>query len=216
MARPTQIFLTIAAGILAGVVGSFLMGARSARPNTTTPAAEPAHLSTGTAGARPVIVMTPAGSAASEKDIAELRDRLATLEASASARPQADARPPRHETAEEHTQRLLSEHASEGVDPTWSLDTARSLESDFGHIDSTHFDVIGVDCRTTSCVARMRWRSYADATQDFGAIAHHPFAANCARSISLPQPSDPSASYEAPVIFDCTGFRAEQASGGAP
>jgi hypothetical protein len=214
MVRFLARFLPVAAGAVAGVVASLAVGALHAPPKE-------AAVENGT---KPdsAVTMWPVATADSRVDV--LASRLTRLEAAASAAsavPKASASPPLpadpmagagdvkslHERA--HAEQL-ARHDAEGKDPRWSSGAKRAFSEDLGKLaSSSGFTVRNIDCRTTMCTADVRWGSYDEALNTYGALLHYPYALNCGRQVLLGDPSDPHGEYGTRVVFDCEGQRAE-------
>jgi len=102
-------------------------------------------------------------------------------------------------------------HDREPRDAPWADSTARSLSTEMASLSAAgHFSVTGVDCKTTSCKAGFRWPSYAAATETSSQLLNHMYEANCTHTILLPPPPDPTAPYDATMLFDCEEQRADQ------
>ena len=82
---------------------------------------------------------------------------------------------------------LLARVAREPVVPAWSARmtelVTRGLESDAQR--GGRFRLARVDCRSSSCVATLEWRSRADAQASFGALAHALPGLPCTRELLL-------------------------------
>lgn len=84
------------------------------------------------------------------------------------------------------------------------------LKADLGEIAQTSsFELVQTECRTTSCLATMQWPTYGKAQAEWRKLLHHGYQANCSREITLPEPSDETAPYQATLVLDCEGWRAE-------
>jgi hypothetical protein len=103
----------------------------------------------------------------------------------------------------------LQRHKGEPRDPRWASVTETKLEADLESVAAaSKFKVVRVDCRTTTCVGILEWRSYPEAMRGYAATMRHAFAVNCAQEVLLLPPSNPAASYQASMIFDCESWRA--------
>src|SRR6185436_15013587 len=107
-----------------------------------------------------------------------------------------------HETA-------LRRHRDEPRDPRWASATESRLEADLESVAAaSKFKVVRVDCRTTTCVSVLEWRSYPEAMRGYGATMRRAYTVNCAQEVLLLPPPNPAASYQASMIFDCESWRA--------
>lgn len=150
----------------------------------------------------------------------ELEKRLAAIETAVDggALPQDEPHPPTPEEIEAQKARLLSNHQEaiekhrrEPVDSSWSRSTTELFTSDIESLEEkADLKLISVDCKTRSCIATIEWKSFNEAQSNYGAILHHPYAANCSREILLPEPDEPADPYQVTVVFDCAGWREAQ------
>jgi hypothetical protein len=152
-----------------------------------------------------------------------LEARVAELEAHAAkkdpgaAEPAASSGPePDPATSEQSRE---TEHAAsiarvrqEPVDRNWAQGTEQLLRGDLEVVARAsadrHMSLVGVECKTTSCLATFEWPSFDEAKSGWRGILHSRLSANCAREILLPDAADPSARYQATAVFDCTASRA--------
>lgn len=111
--------------------------------------------------------------------------------------------PPRN--AEEKHDALVEESLAESLDRPWATHAEASLSRDLVRLGDSSFDVSSVACRTTSCVATLEWPSFNEATMSYNRLVTHDYEVNCTRTITLPEPEDPLAPYEAKlVIYECS------------
>ena len=64
-----------------------------------------------------------------------------------------------------------------------------------------------VDCRTTTCAIDLEWPSYDAAVQSYSKVLHADLKVNCAREVTLPEPTDRATSYRATVMLNCEDSR---------
>jgi len=106
-------------------------------------------------------------------------------------------------------QGLLESHRAQNVDDPWASDTGRLLSADFNTLAAkTGTTSVTVDCRTTICVATLAWTDFDHASNGWQHALNYFFRANCRKKIQLPPPADKSASYSAPMIFECDKWKA--------
>jgi len=135
-------------------------------------------------------------------------------ELSARSEP-SDALPPSRPSTEEARRQLfqqhqqqLERHAREPLDASWAREAQGSFSSDFAALtQGQSFQVRGIDCRSTTCVTTLEWPSYAEATQGYALLLQHDYGMDCARSILLPEPADPTGRYQADLFLDCENLR---------
>jgi hypothetical protein len=180
----TRTLLTVLAGAAAGIVGSLVVS-RYTSSNTGV-----------TAGAVSSVVIHAA--------------------ASNSAPGVGDGKsnnPPPMPLSEQQRESLHAEHIArvrtEAVASPWAAETEATLRQALSKVSggAAGFKVVGVECRSTSCLATVEWPSYRAAEKTWQAILHAQSAVACAREILLPRPNDPNARYTATAIFDCSAAR---------
>jgi hypothetical protein len=205
--RLAAIALPAVAGIAVGVVGSLGVSRSSA------PRAHDRLQTSPSAGETPA---TPAGR---DDDTRRLERRLAALESLAQAeppgagddsasQPPADRRRddpsegPRRD--EERFRGRVDAHFDQPVDRRFAEPAERSYRKELDEIAAgAGFDVRGVDCRTSSCVATVEWKNYHEAISSYGRLMFHRFSMNCGVGASLPAPDDPSSPYAGRILFRC-------------
>ena len=98
---------------------------------------------------------------------------------------------------------------AEAADPSWSKKSTETLAQGLSTtISDRNFEVENVECRTTMCLAALKWKTYGDSLLTAGRLPSANFGLNCAQVVFTPTPADPSAPYEAKMYFDCTNLRA--------
>ncbi len=198
--------LSVAVVGLAGLLPSGDDGERPPEPTTLAREARWEAAST------PPPRAPPASDSAQEARLRMLERRLEEL--SARSEPSAPSAPPRpsreearHQLYAQH-QLQLDRHAREPLDSSWSREAQESFAADFSALTQGQpFQVRGIDCRSTTCVTTLEWPSYAEATQGHALLLQHAYRMDCARSILLPEPSDPTARYQAELFLDCGNLR---------
>jgi hypothetical protein len=129
--------------------------------------------------------------------------------------------PQRTQTSEEasaewarHKADREAQVAAEPVDRAWSRHATAAFRKEFEDLGTkAQFTVTDVQCKTTSCLAKVRWDSYAQAGQHWRDVLHARYSQNCAREVFVPSPpvDQTDAPYEASAYFDCTADRGNQA-----
>jgi hypothetical protein len=106
--------------------------------------------------------------------------------------------------------RSVDAHIAEPADPAWAARTSASLSSDLTPLaEKGHFRVASLDCRTTTCLAKLDWPAGADVRHEYGKLLHEPYRANCTRSFVLEQKPSASGEQEGLLLFDCESWRAD-------
>jgi hypothetical protein len=144
---------------------------------------------------------------------AALADRLhrvsGTAGATANARgdePERHSAPPLEAAArarQAHEMGLRA-HLAEPTDPQWAPGARRILIEDLSPAAaSSGFELVELECRRVTCVARVRWPSLDRATGGWRELLHHPVRPVCARSVFVEDAQRPDRSIEATALFEC-------------
>jgi len=73
----------------------------------------------------------------------------------------------------------LAKHNAEARSPTWAPDAELKLREELMELGTADaFELVGVECRTTSCVARTRWQS-TNRSANHSVIAHRVVSVRC-------------------------------------
>jgi hypothetical protein len=99
-------------------------------------------------------------------------------------------------------------HDRDGRDPAWATRAETSLQHSITSIAGEQ-RVIGVECKTTSCIAHLEWDSRELASKGYGKLLVGSFEPNCAAKILLHEQDSPGKPYQEDLILDCTNSRAE-------
>lgn len=205
---PARVIAFALAGVVAGVGGTLLAGKLRAPPAAPPPSV----------GAPPPNALAPApgGTSPGAARLRALEERLAQLEERERARERArDAGAPpaeqqagdhRREAAEERAQfqALVDDHRRDRVDAAWSRAASAGLRGDLGSLATEgHFQVLEMDCRSSSCVATLEWPTFSEARHARAALIGHRYHPNCAYGLSLPEPDDAASAYRTSMIFQC-------------
>jgi hypothetical protein len=102
----------------------------------------------------------------------------------------------------------IDTHNAEPVDPTWATKTNGFLRSDLSRLATqNHFRVSSIDCRTTTCLAKVEWATEQEAVEEHSRLMHSPYQANCTRSVVLEEDALPSGARQALLFFECESWR---------
>ena len=101
-------------------------------------------------------------------------------------------------------------HNAELRDPSFAAKATDLLSSDLAALAaSNHFKVASLDCRTTTCLAKVEWPSERTAADEYSKLATEPFRVNCGRSVALEEAPLPSGARQAVLLFECEDWRAD-------
>jgi hypothetical protein len=115
----------------------------------------------------------------------------------------------------EHLKRIQAVEA-EAIDSAWAARTEESIRSGLTEISKrVTFESKKVACKTTSCVAVLRWPSYELARNTYTDFLHSTFAGECGRAILLPSVDKeaPGAAVEATMVLNCNRDHSGKAAG---
>jgi hypothetical protein len=99
-------------------------------------------------------------------------------------------------------------HDRDGRDPTWATRAETSLQHSIASIPGAQ-RVVRVECKTTSCIARLEWDSRELASKEYGKVLAGSFEPNCAAKILIHDQDTPGKPFQDDLILDCTNSRAE-------
>jgi hypothetical protein len=116
--------------------------------------------------------------------------------------PPEEVRAEKQHEAEAAHEAVLALHRKEPRDERW----ARAQESTLGSqlaqtATALGVEVMGVDCRTQSCVARLRWADMATARGQLSTLLDDTARVGCARRIQFPETG--AVPYEAEMYLEC-------------
>jgi hypothetical protein len=104
----------------------------------------------------------------------------------------------------------VAAHEADAIDPAWAPGMERTILEQF-RVDlpaSVPGEVEGVECRTTTCLAKIKFESYAAALANWKHVLAANYHVPCAVAVNAAQPSGRDSPYRLPVLFDCTDSRA--------
>lgn len=184
------------------------------RPTSISTAAEPAA---------PRATVVPQGADAD--DLVSMKRRLAVLEAanevsvraaSSIAIPTATApaeRPPLEEARiarEQFHDALIQSHLRQAPDPKWAGGARAKMATDLSTAAQGRFHATDVDCRMTTCTAKIQWDSFDQAATSFNSVLNADLGMQCRRDVLLKEPEDRTKPYEAVAFFDCEEDRTDR------
>jgi hypothetical protein len=212
MSRAQTIVTSIGAG---AVAGGLMAGAAIAFSARWTKAAV-GHSSIASVEVAPA---APADLSGIERELQELRERTraqpapdgngALSAAGPGARGNVYAEEPQIDPVVEY-RAAVDAHTREQPDSRWASTEARVISEDLTRdSDAGMFSVEKVDCRTTTCVADVRFDSFHSAQLNWGRILNGRRIPGCGVEVVLDNaPKDMSQPYETSVFFNCIGTRA--------
>lgn len=203
MSRSLQAPVAAVIGAITGVVAILLVQSHVA-PAAPSPAAAAGPVQAAGPGA------LPPADLATDRRLSALELQLRTLSHPADPEtPPPPASPEDKYAAVEQARQAfaqrLADHEAAGRDPRWAAPTERAITDSLGKLaGDAHpsFSVAGVDCRTTTCVARLDWSDAAAARAEIRTLVQNADV-SCARQVTLPDASSAAGSYQVAVLFDC-------------
>jgi hypothetical protein len=105
---------------------------------------------------------------------------------------------------DQHEQ-LLTDHAAEVRSPAWAAKQERNVEAKLTALSETTdgaFKFRSVDCRTSTCVAKLEWPTREVAKGNVKSLLTGAPDLPCAREIAFP-PSGAEGPYTASLYLDC-------------
>jgi hypothetical protein len=207
LTRSLQVPLAALIGAVTGAVAILLVQSH------LTPAAAPTQPVV--QGAAPTGATPPPlrpADLATDRRLSALELQLRQLSRPGAASPEPLRGPPspqdRYAAAERARQELaqrLADHDASARDSRWAAprerviaDSVRKLAAD----SHQSFSLVDVDCRTTTCVARVQWADEATARVEIRNLMQNTDV-DCARQVALPAAPNAGVGYRASVLFDC-------------
>jgi len=195
------------AGILAGISSSLILQSRRHGPSPL-----PADSFTANSAVPSIPADGRAHDRASDDQSARIRALEREIQNLAVAQSSVDAAGPRG-SREEHEspsaavqlEAGIQRHHESPINPRWASIATTRLTDDLETLGRAHgFDLAELECRSTSCLAVVRFGSYAAASASWRGLVHEQYRVNCMRTVLLPPPPpDPSASFSLRLFLDC-------------
>ena len=99
--------------------------------------------------------------------------------------------------------RALEDHARESLDPAWARDTTNALTTALRPIAAgSDAAVVGVDCRSATCVADIEWPNLPAATRGWLPVLEGDYD-RCSVRVTLDEAVDPNQRFRTRVLFTC-------------
>jgi hypothetical protein len=87
-------------------------------------------------------------------------------------------------------------------DAAWATPAENSLHSELSNAATElGFQLRGVECRTTDCMATVEFDNYEKVQENAGLLAMRPYSVNCAMRVTTPEPADVNMPYKVKVFF---------------
>lgn len=95
---------------------------------------------------------------------------------------------------------------TEVVDFSWAPKAEVDLESGLSTLgEEVGFTLLSTVCKTSRCLATVSFTNYEKASTNASHLVERVIPGlNCAQSITIPEPGNKSASYEAELLLDCS------------
>lgn len=111
----------------------------------------------------------------------------------------------------------LAEHQRQQRDPAWAPKAEGAVKSGLVPLATRgRFTIEGIDCRSSSCVARLGWATFSDARSNFRTALLADIPLGCATAVHLPDPLDVTAHYSTEIVFEHCAVSGAGASSPAP
>jgi hypothetical protein len=213
MADARTFLLPMLAGLLAG--GSISFAVVSMARTTAAPAEASDQGAPETQPAERVATPVLTQGSTETAALGSLEQRMIALERSLASASTTEEEPPdpdaaRAEIIASHAA-AIDAHWQERSDASWAPRATDATHRDLEGIAvqaEVPFEIMDVDCRSTTCLAELEWSSYGAAVGGYPDLLHHAYALDCARRIVLPEPATSHDDrYRASLVIDCTGTR---------
>ena len=115
---------------------------------------------------------------------------------------------------DQRAKQLLAAHASrerhwrESRDERWAGESEETLKTLLHSLPATaEFRILNVDCRWASCLAVLRFETFAAAQSSWPTVLRTPNSIGCGTEITLDEPQRTDAPFEMTVFYDCGEVR---------
>lgn len=99
--------------------------------------------------------------------------------------------------------KALEDHRRETIDTSWARDTSEVLATALRPLaTSTDGAVVGVDCRSKTCVAEIEWTNFPAANRGWRSVLHGDYD-RCSVRVTLDDAVDPERRFRTSVLFTC-------------
>jgi len=108
--------------------------------------------------------------------------------------------------------RDLNAHAADARDPNWARPAESSISEGLMAAHDRNFEVVSVDCKTSTCVATLRWKTRKDAEAGSARAAETVLQPNCESKILLHDVGareNVDSPFEEKLFLNCVAARAE-------
>jgi hypothetical protein len=105
---------------------------------------------------------------------------------------------------EEHFRARVEEHLNEPIDQDWARRMGQAVGERVGSASGRYgFRTVGLECRSSTCLATIEWPPTSDARSSFGGFMSRMVDPECGREGYLFRPDDPNSTSQAQVLFLC-------------
>jgi hypothetical protein len=102
-------------------------------------------------------------------------------------------------------ERAILRHRDTVMAPEWAEKTSEAIHKGLREAQPQgEFEIIDVDCRSSSCLATLDWPSYNVAFRQWSHVVGHGYGIPCGASVYLDEPADRGAKYRGVVVFECS------------
>jgi len=122
------------------------------------------------------------------------------------------ARSPAELAAEARQRRseAMAAFQRERVNEGWAREASARIASRLRGVSTRgQYQLAGVECRSTSCLATFDWPDYQTASDRYTVALYELMPVNCTRVLALPRPADPNQTYRASMLMTGCHIREE-------
>ncbi|MFP2908294.1 hypothetical protein ACLESD_25230 [Pyxidicoccus sp. 3LFB2] len=183
------------------------------RPSEQHPTAQPVAAPVSTGPAAPANAADTARLRQLEQQMEQLNRRLSAEEHARATPPPApmpltpEEQAQRREAGREMFEMKVDAWRQERVDPSWADPARHALANNMGTLlaglpEDRRGQLLGVDCRSTTCLATLEFPNFAAAKDQFPRFVEHIYDVPCGRTVMLDDVEDPAAPFQVKVFFD--------------
>ena len=110
-------------------------------------------------------------------------------------------------TLRNHYEEILRLHRQDWRDLQWAPQVEKALSEQFSTLEGSH-SIIGIECKTTSCIVEIEWPTDSEAATGYADFLHKSTEPNCETSFLL-EPTSGGAPSRQRLHMNCVDARAE-------
>jgi len=195
--------INIAIGLVAGVCGALVVGARSSSPQPIVPTTAAAEVASDRGERMPPPIVPPGWDARYLDRVNELAARVDAIEArtepAAPLTEREQGRPEHYRRELETQQARVADHEREELDASWATTGAERVRAAAGELGVM---LQTIDCRSKTCVASLRFATPMAGLTFLRSREMSQLGRGFSGLTSTPTPPTAASDYDLTIVFD--------------